>query len=153
MSKRVNPKECPKCGKVCSWFTGKVCHNCYRKYKWKPKKKICRRCKRLIKMQAKGYCPGCYNTVFHLERTKAWNHKRNYNLDYKTYKRITSHCLICGFNKYVDLHHLDGNHKNNSHDNLIGLCPNHHQMLHTLKWRDEVLDQINKILKLNLIVI
>jgi predicted nucleic-acid-binding Zn-ribbon protein len=98
-------------------------------------------------MQAKGYCPGCYNTVFHLERTKAANHQRRHNIPIELYKRITSHCLICGFNKYVHLHHLDHNRHNNDEKNLIGLCPNHHQMLHTLKYREEVLAQIRQALR------
>ena len=130
-----------------------MCFYCYRKFSWKPKKRVCKRCGRLKVIKARDHCTGCYSSVFQLEQVKAWNHMKNYGIDYKTYKQITKSCLICGFDKYVDLHHLDGDHKNNSTNNLIGLCPNHHQMLHTLKWRDEVLDQINKILKLNLIVI
>lgn len=31
---------------------------------------------------------------------------------------------------YCDVHHLDGNHNNNSPDNLVTLCPNHHREVH-----------------------
>lgn len=95
---------------------------------------------------AKGYCQGCYNYVFFLDNTKAHNQKKLYNIDYETYKKITAKCLICGFDKVVDLHHLDENHKNNSEKNMIGLCPNHHKMLHNFQFREEVLNQIQEAL-------
>jgi len=94
--------------------------------------------------QARGYCPGCYNFVFHLEVTKASNFRRAHNIDYNTYKEITKKCIICGFDKTVDLHHLDGNHKNNSKENMVGLCPNHHKMIHNFEYRDEIQQQIKK---------
>ncbi|PIZ82634.1 hypothetical protein COX97_03825, partial [Candidatus Pacearchaeota archaeon CG_4_10_14_0_2_um_filter_05_32_18] len=55
-------------------------------------------------------------------------------------KKITSSCVACGFDKVVDLHHLDENNKNNSPNNLIGLCPNHHKMLHDFRYREEMLN-------------
>lgn len=103
----------------------------------------CKRCGREKPMHALGYCAGCYNFVFHLEKNKAWNYKKWHNLDLETYNKLTKMCVICGFDKVVDLHHLDDNHKNNSEDNLVGLCPNHHKMLHDFKYRAEML----KILK------
>jgi len=72
---------------------------------------------------------------------------KNYGIEYETYKKITARCIVCGFNKYVHLHHLDHNRHNNDEKNMIGLCPNHHQMLHTLKYREEVLLQIRKALR------
>ena len=147
MSKKLSSsKECPNCKKIQSWFTGNICQGCYRKYKWKPKKSICPRCKRLIKIHAQGLCSGCYNYTFYLESTKAHNHKKIHNISYETYKKITSRCLICGFDKVVDLHHLDEDHKNNSEKNMIGLCPNHHKMLHNFQFREEVLTQIREAL-------
>ena len=134
---------CPKCNKETKIITKGVCHNCYRKHFWVQKKDICPRCKRTIHLKSKGLCAGCYNTVYRLEDQKARNQMRLYGLDYETYKKITEKCIVCGFNKFVALHHLDQNKKNNSEANLIGLCPNHHQMLHTLKYREEIF----KILK------
>ena len=56
------------------------------------------------------------------------------------YQKITSKCAICNFDKVVDLHHLDYNKKNNSESNLVGLCPNHHKMLHDFRYRKEMFD-------------
>jgi hypothetical protein len=145
--KLFSPKECPECKKSCSWFTGNLCHNCYRKHKWKPKKGICPKCNRQLPLHAKGLCGGCYNTTFHLENAKDHNYRKYHNIEPELYRKITKSCLICGFDKVVDLHHLDKNRKNNSETNLIGLCPNHHHMLHNLKYRDEITRKIQE--KLN----
>lgn len=40
-------------------------------------------------------------------------------------------CLICGYSKIIHIHHLDGNHDNDDIDNLIPVCANHHQEIHS----------------------
>ena len=44
----------------------------------------------------------------------------------------------------VDLHHLDRTHSNNDPENLIGLCPNHHKMVHMDKHSKEIEMAIQK---------
>lgn len=88
--------------------------------------------------QAKGLCRGCYNSVFHIEHVKAQNAMKAHNISIELYKKLTQKCLICGFDKVIDLHHLDNNHSNNSEKNLIGICPNHHKMLHHRAFRKEM---------------
>ena len=51
-------------------------------------------------------------------------------------------CLICGENKIVTVHHYDEDHKNNSPENLVPLCPTHHQYYHS-KFRNEVEKKID----------
>ena len=55
-------------------------------------------------------------------------------------------CAICGFNKIVAIHHIDENHSNNDPINLIPLCPNHHEMVHS-KWSIEVKPTIDKLVR------
>jgi hypothetical protein len=131
-------QKCNGCGLEKEHHGKGYCFNCYRKLVWDRKKGICKRCKREIYIHAKGLCPGCYNFVFHLDKTKAENYRKWHNLDINLYKKITRQCAICDFNKIVDLHHLDENKKNNSEQNLIGLCPNHHKMLHNFRFRKEI---------------
>ena len=40
-------------------------------------------------------------------------------------------CIICGEDKIVAVHHYDENHDNNDINNLVPLCPTHHQYLHS----------------------
>lgn len=115
-----------------------ICHTCYKRYLWKPTLIKCKRCERMRVHQAKGFCQGCYNSLFHIERARLHNVKRYHNIDAELYKKITSQCVICSFDKIVELHHVDLNHKNNSEDNLVGVCPNHHKMIHNRDFRREI---------------
>lgn len=40
-------------------------------------------------------------------------------------------CVVCGEKLIVEVHHYDENKQNNSPENLIPLCPTHHQYLHS----------------------
>lgn len=135
---------CAKCGEKKEHQAKGLCFNCYRKYSWKPKKIICERCKREMPMKAKGLCGGCYNFVFHLDSAKERNYQKYHNISAEFYKEITKSCAICGFDKVVDLHHLDENRKNNSRDNLVGLCPNHHKMFHDFRYRKEIQEKLRE---------
>lgn len=131
-------KKCINCRQEKEHHAKGLCYSCYKLKLWKPKCKVCKRCQREMPIHAKGLCDGCYSFVFHLDKTKEWNQRKNYGLNIELYKKITSKCLICGFDKVVDLHHLDQNKKNNSETNLIGLCPNHHKMLHDFRYKEEI---------------
>src|SRR3989344_7663085 len=126
-------KKCTNCRQEKEHHAKGLCFNCYTKISWKPKLTICKRCGREMYCHAKGLCPGCYSSVFNLSRNKIWNTKKNYGLNMEVYKNIIKSCFLCGFDKVVDLHHLDQDKKNNSESNLIGLCPNHHKMVHDLR--------------------
>jgi hypothetical protein len=134
---------CKKCNKEKDLAeSGKslgVCHNCYKKFIWKPKLVECKRCKRMLPHHAKGFCRGCYASLFYIEFAKNYSIKKLHNIDISLWKKVTEKCLICGFDKIVDLHHLDHNHNNNSEQNLIGLCPNHHKMIHDRRYRKDII--------------
>jgi len=134
---------CKNCKKQVIPHAKGMCTTCYKKLAWKPKPKICKRCNRELPHHAKGFCAGCYNILFNLDHAKAHNYKKWHNLELETYKEITKQCFICNFEKIVELHHLDGKKENNSKENLIGLCPNHHKMIHNYKFKDEFLEEIN----------
>lgn len=91
-------------------------------------------------IHAKGLCAGCYNYIFHLDKNKFYSQRKQNNIDLKTFRKVTKECVICGFNKIVDVHHIDLNKQNNSPKNLIGICPNHHRMIHNLKFRNEIFE-------------
>lgn len=59
-------------------------------------------------------------------------------------------CAIpgCGWNKVVEVHHVDANHDNNVRENLIPLCPNHHRLTIMNEYKDEINQIINDLIKL-----
>lgn len=130
--------KCKNCGREIGHHAKGMCTTCYKKLAWQPEIIKCKRCERERPMHAKGLCRGCYNYVFHINDVKAWHCRKLHNISIETYKKITKNCVICGFDKVVDLHHLDENRKNNNEVNLIGLCPNHHKMLHDFRYKSEI---------------
>ncbi len=131
--------KCQNCGEEKEHQAKGLCYRCYKKILWKPRLIVCKRCGREMPLHAKDLCSGCYNFVFHLDTNKAYNHKKRYGLDMPAYKKITEKCAICGFNNFVDLHHLNGDKKNNTESNLVGLCPNHHRMLHDFRYKSQII--------------
>ncbi len=150
---------CNVCEKEKFHMARGMCNACYLRW-WKKKnhpdrylsKKtaICELCKIEKVIVAKMKCNSCYlkfwkkqnnypknNTQKYNHRAywKKWNIKNNYGLSLIEYKQLTKKCIICGFNKIVHLHHIDGNKKNYNKENFIGLCPNHHMMAHHYKWK------------------
>ncbi|NBP01950.1 MAG: hypothetical protein EBU90_17835 [Proteobacteria bacterium] len=55
-------------------------------------------------------------------------------------------CLICGEEKIVAVHHLNENHDDNRAENLIPLCPTHHQYVHS-RYADDVLPIIKSYIE------
>ena len=82
----------------------------------------------------------CSNTHFR-SGVNDPNYKTGDNYRTKCFLYHKKECIICGENKIVAVHHYDENHDNNEIDNLIPLCPTHHQYVHS-RYKDEVLDKI-----------
>lgn len=114
-----------------------MCKVCYKKELWKPKLKICLRCNRERPIHAHNLCDGCYNSVFQIQNVLKYKRKE-YGISDDEYHKITKSCKVCGFDKIVDLHHIDRDHKNSRSDNLVGLCPNHHKMIHHREFQQEI---------------
>lgn len=58
------------------------------------------------------------------------------------FKHHGKKCIVCKFDKIIQVHHIDHNRNNNSKENLVPLCPNHHMMIHKSKYANEVVDTI-----------
>ena len=55
-------------------------------------------------------------------------------------------CLVCEESKIVAAHHVNENKKDNRPENLVPLCPTHHQYVHS-RYKDEVQPIIDAYLK------
>lgn len=98
-----------------------VCPICSKKFKPKYKKQVT--CSH-----------SCSNTFF-----RSGENNPNYkygNEERVEYRRVCfthnkKECIICGESNIVAVHHYDEDHNNNSIDNLVPLCPTHHQYMHS----------------------
>jgi 5-methylcytosine-specific restriction endonuclease McrA len=138
--------KCVNCGKEDEHHSKGLCFNCYRKLAWKRKEKICKGCQKLKYLHAKGYCEYCYNKTFYTEYSRFASRKQYSGITKETFDQLDKRCLICGFDKIVDIHHLVERSKGGSNElsNLIMLCPNHHKMLHHADYRHEILGIISE---------
>lgn len=72
----------------------------------------------------------------------------HYNTNYRTicFTHHKKECVVCGEDRIVSVHHYDENHNNNDPNNLVPLCPTHHQYVHS-GYKDLVIDKINDWMK------
>jgi hypothetical protein len=87
---------------------------------------------------SKGLCPGCYNSVFHSNQAKTSSVCSKFGLTPENYEKLTKNCGICGWDKHLNLFHLDNNKNNNSEENLVSLCSNHGKMLLSPVYKQEI---------------
>ena len=107
------------------------CMTCGVDYIWEGRKNT----KAYERKLEKSYCSrSCANSV----GAKILNDHRGYS-NYRTiaFKHYDKKCKICGWDKIVVIHHINENHDDNRPENLVVLCPNHHEMFHS-KYRNEV---------------
>ena len=137
---------CVECKKEKEIHAHGKCYKCYRREYTQPEI-VCKICGKKEVHHGRGICKKCYIRRYYKKNPdlyKAHNIKRRYNIPYELWNEITKRCIICGFDKVVELHHLDKNHKNNNRENFIGLCPNHHKMLHNFKYSKNMKKEIKK---------
>lgn len=90
-------------------------------------------------------------TCSHACSNKHFRHLRNKPERYTSYRTICwEHhdkvCIVCGEDKIVEVHHANEDHSDNRPENLIPLCPTHHQYIHS-RYRDEVQPLIDEYIK------
>ena len=82
---------------------------------------------------------GKKNGNFKHGHTRRGSKYRSICFDHYPYK-----CALCNWKKTVEVHHIDGNNKNNSIENLIPLCPNHHRLTVMNKYKEEIEQKIQE---------
>ena len=134
---------CKECGKEKQIHAFGKCYHCYRKNYKQPTVK-CKVCGEIKEHHSRGMCKNCVQKKYYYERIKRFNVEKYHNITFELWQEITKKCILCDFDKIVDLHHLDHNKENNSRENSVGLCPNHHRMIHDVRFRDDIASQIKE---------
>ena len=103
----------------------------------------CVECNKPIKnyKSSKGTCShSCSNKYFRKLRNKPENYTQYTTICWEHHEKK---CVVCEEEKIVSVHHYDENHHNDVPENLVPLCPTHHQYVHS-RYKDEVIDIIDK---------
>jgi hypothetical protein len=85
----------------------------------------------------------CSNTYFRSGKNNPNWKENNYRMI--CFEAHGKACIVCGEDKIVAVHHLNEDHFDNRVENLVPMCPTHHQYFHS-KYRDEVMPYINKFI-------
>ncbi len=136
MPEKYSKVKCPKCERSVGTNMikrhSKVCIG----------KKECEVCKKVFIPENTKYgrkqrtCSrSCSNSLFR-------SGENNPNWKQDAYRTTCFHhhgkkCVVCDEEKIVSVHHLNEDHSDNRPENLIPLCPTHHQYFHS-RYRYEV---------------
>lgn len=104
----------------------------------------CKNCKLPIKnyKTSKGTCSkSCANSFFKLGENNG-NFKGD-SYQYICFSNHTKKCVVCGEDKIVAVHHYNEDHNDNRPENLVPLCPTHHQYMHS-RFKEEISDTVEK---------
>ena len=125
--------------------------------KYKKIKKTCPICEnefetKLGHPKEKTVCShSCANTYFRSGENNP-NYKKDDELNgVESYKIICfrhheKKCVCCEENLIVEVHHYDGDKKNNEPENLIPMCPTHHSYWHS-RFRKYVKTKVDNYVK------
>jgi hypothetical protein len=86
----------------------------------------------------------CSNTLFRSGSDNPNWKEENYRTT--CWEHHEKKCIICSEEKIVAVHHYDLNHDNNESENLVPLCPTHHQYVHS-RYSYEVQPQVDEYVK------
>lgn len=91
---------------------------------------------------SKGTCSrACANKHFRSgEENGNWKGTRYQSVCFTQHKK---ECIICGENKIVAVHHFNENHDDDRIENLVPLCPTHHQYMHS-RFKSEILQHVEE---------
>lgn len=105
---------------------------------------LCNVCEEPIKnyKTSKGTCSrSCANTYFKRgENNGNWSGNVYQTICWQYHKK---ECVVCKEDKIVAVHHMNENHNDNRPENLVPLCPTHHQYFHS-RYKNEVIDIVTK---------
>lgn len=158
-------KQCEKCGKEIdgTYGTGRFCSKgCSNSRIFSEESNQKRREANIKRYIENGSWGGILPTLTEEQRKEIGNKRREHckkilmDKDFETLsyesrrKRVLMEqqykCFECGLNQWknkklpLELEHKDGDHKNNSRNNLIALCPNCHSITPTWRGRNKIRD-------------
>ena len=108
----------------------------------------CAVCGKVLKNYKQKTCgSSCANIHFRSgENNGNWKGIQPHDYRRICFKYHEKKCIYCGESKIVAVHHNDHNRNNNNPENLIPLCPTHHQYIHS-RYVNEVQPTVNEYIE------
>lgn len=88
----------------------------------------------------------CANSIGGKKKAEIYHYDEVATYAVVCFRHHEKKCIVCGEEKIVAVHHNDWVHTNNDPENLIPMCPTHHQYVHS-KYREEVQPIIDKYIR------
>lgn len=128
-----NKKECTICGKSIS-LAGFANHK-----RACEKGKKCPICEIWFSGKGTTCSRGCANSYFRSGLNNPNWKASGYRTTCFLYHEFK--CVVCGEDKILEVHHFDEDKGNNEPENLVPLCPTHHQYFHS-RFQGLIIDKI-----------
>ena len=88
----------------------------------------------------------CANSTGGKAKAKKYHYDKVARYTTVAWRHHEKKCVICDEENIVAVHHLNEVHTDNSPENLIPLCPTHHQYMHS-RYRTTIQDQVDAYIK------
>lgn len=88
----------------------------------------------------------CSNSVGGRAKADKYHYDEVANYTTVAWRHHERKCLVCGEDKVVAVHHYNENHNDNRPENLVPLCPTHHQYMHS-KHKSLITEAVDKYIK------
>ena len=93
------------------------------------------------------YCTrACASTVGGKAKAEIHHHDGVASYTTVAWRHHEKKCVVCGEQRIVAVHHYNGDHKDNSPQNLVPMCPTHHQYMHS-SYKDEFRPLVEEYIK------
>src|ERR1017187_4039744 len=108
--------------------------------------KECPVCKKQFGKKGVTCSYSCANTLF-----RSGVNNGQYKTSGGSYRNICflthgKKCIICGEDKIVAVHHMNEDHEDHRPENLVPLCPTHHQYIHS-RYKSEILPIVENFIR------
>lgn len=88
----------------------------------------------------------CANSTGGKAKAKKHHYDEVANYRTVTWRHHERKCLVCGEINVVAAHHLNENHNDNRPENLVPLCPTHHQYMHS-RHKEKIIDKVEAYIR------
>ncbi len=99
---------------------------------------------KLFPKKTKYFCSrSCANSVGGTVKAEKYHTDDSARYTTVAWRHHEKKCVVCGEDKVIAVHHFNENHNDNRPENLVPMCPTHHQYMHS-KYKGLILETVEK---------